>query len=106
MKTFLRSHALVLYFVLAYLIAWGGGLFLAAQKGFQASALGTPELGLMFVCMLLGPSLSSLALTALLDGKQGLRELFARMRKWRIGFGWSAVVFLTVPLLSISILSS
>jgi len=104
MKTILQRYSLVVYFCLAYLIAWGGSLLLAAQKGFQASALEPAQLGLMFLCMLLGPSLSSLCLTALLDGRQGLRDLFARMGRWKIGWGWSTVVFFTVPAISISVL--
>jgi len=105
MKTFLQRHDISIYFFLAYLIPWGGSLLLAAQKGFQVGELRATELGLMFLLMLLGPSLASLTLTALLDGRAGLLSLFGRMSRWRIGWGWSAVVFLTIPLISISLLT-
>lgn len=105
MKTFLQRHDLSVYFFLAYLIPWGGSLLLAAQKGFQVGELRATELGLMFLLMLLGPSLASLTLTALLDGRPGLRSLFSRMGRWSIGWNWSIVIFLTIPLISISVLT-
>ncbi len=104
MKTFLKRHTLPVYFFLAYLIPWGGSLLLAGQKGFQASSLNTAELGLMILLMLLGPSLASITLTALLEGRAGLRSLFGQMSRWQIGWGWSAVIFLTVPVISIGLL--
>ena len=58
----------------------------------------------MFVFMLLGPSLSGLALTALLDGRAGLRQLASRLKRWRVGARWYAVALLTSPLLLLAIL--
>jgi membrane protease YdiL (CAAX protease family) len=106
MRTLLKRHDLLVYFMLAYLIPWGGSLLLAAQKDFQPDTLGTAQLAPMFILMLLGPSLASLTLTAVLDGRDGLSNLFGRMRRWRIGWGWSAVVCLTIPIISGTILTA
>lgn len=104
MKRVIQRYPLASYFVLAYGIAWGGALLISAQKGFRPSEIGISEIGFMFLFMLAGPSIASLTLTALLDGKPGLRQLFARLRNWHFNWRWAAVAMLTVPILSISIL--
>jgi hypothetical protein len=104
MKPNLQRYALFLYFVMAYAIAWGGCLFIAAAKGFQTSIIGLTEIGFMFLFMLAGPSLSSLILTAYFEGKSGLRHLFTRLKNWRFRWQWSAIAILTIPALSITTL--
>ncbi len=104
MKIYIQRYPLACYFVLAYGIAWGGSLLIAAQSGFRPSEIGIPEIGLMFLFMLAGPSAAGLILTALLDGKPGLSQLFARMRNWHFNWRWAVVAMLTVPALSIFIL--
>lgn len=86
MKTTLQRYPLFFYFVLAYGIAWGGSLLVAAAKGFDTGSLGLNEIFVMFLFMLTGPSLASVVLTAVLEGKPGLKALFARLKEWR--FGW------------------
>lgn len=56
----------------------------------------------MYLFMLLGPSLSSLTLTALLEGKDGVRNLFKRMTNWKFGMNWY-LPLLTIPILSTAI---
>ncbi|MBE2225584.1 MAG: CPBP family intramembrane metalloprotease [Anaerolineae bacterium] len=104
MKTNLQRHALPLYFVMAYAIAWGGSLLIAAQNSFQTSAIGIPQIGLMFLFMLAGPSLSSIILTTYFEGKSGLKQLFARMKNWHFPWQWGAVAMLTVPIIATTIL--
>lgn len=101
-KAFLKRYSLLVYFVLAYFIAWGGILLVAAQKGFNPRAIELNDGVLMFFAMALGPSLSSLILTVLLEGRGGLRELFSRMGKWRVGLKWYAFI-LIIPITSLSI---
>ena len=42
------------------------------------------DTGLMFLCMLLGPSIAGLTMTALLEGRAGLHELRSRLPRWRV----------------------
>jgi membrane protease YdiL (CAAX protease family) len=46
----------------------------------------------MFPAMLLGPSLSGLLMTRLVDGSEGVRELFARVTRVRVRWTWYALV--------------
>lgn len=78
----LRRHAILVYFVLAFATAWGLILLIVGEGGLQPTTARTMQTVLLvFLAMLSGPSLTSLALTALLDGKQGLAELLACWRR-------------------------
>ncbi len=106
MRYAIRRLSLPLYFVSAFTITWSLILLVAAERGFDPAAIQLSDGMLIFGCMLLGPSASSLGLTALLEGKPGLRALFARMRPQRLGAGWYALICLTIPLLSGMILAA
>jgi CAAX protease family protein len=102
-KSFIERHPLVSYFALAYSITWGGILVYLASKGFQVAALQTQDILIMFLMMLLGPSTSSLVLTAILDGRNGLRALWSRVTRWQVGLPWYMVALMTVPVLTLLI---
>jgi uncharacterized protein len=103
LSNFIKRHPLIAYFVLAFAIAWGIIFIVAGSKGFRADTLQLPDIMLMFLGMLLGPSLAGISLTAALEGKQGLRSLLARRGHWRLGPGWYAVVLL-FPVLIFAVL--
>lgn len=105
MKNFVQRHSLISFFALAFGITWGSILLFIAAKGFRLDSFTLTDGLVIFLMMAAGPSLSSILLNVWLDGKRGLRELFARMRVWRVGVQWYAVALLTVPLLTIVILS-
>lgn len=97
---FIRRNALTVYFALAFAIAWGLILVVIGVDGLQpASARPMQSVLLVFLAMLIGPSLTSIALTALLDGKRGLGELFARWRQRQASPPWYAVALLTTTAL-------
>lgn len=75
------------YFALVFLISWIGVLLAASQH----------EMYLLFVAMLLGPSVASIVLTAHYGKARGLRELVQRLLHWRIGARWYASL-LVAPL--------
>jgi membrane protease YdiL (CAAX protease family) len=118
MKTFIRTaalrraaliehHPLLSYFGIAYGITWGAILFFLASKGFQFTALQVQDASLLFVivfvAMLLGPSIAGVVLTAVLGGHKGLQDLWARIRHFRVGLPWYAVSLLTIPVLTLVI---
>lgn len=73
----IRSHPLPVFFVLAFALTWATvplGIFMAA-----------------------GPLLAALVITSVVDGRRGLRELGARMLRWRVGWQWYAAALLIPP---------
>lgn len=100
LKNFIDRNALIIYFLLAYLISWGAILIIVGPGGLQPAAerlMGTVLL--VFLAMLLGPSLSGIGLTAYLEGRTGLRGMLARWRPAGLDRRWYAVALLTAPLL-------
>ncbi len=100
----LRRHPLLAYFALTFAISWGGILIVLTTTGFDLSPAPPTELGILFGLMLLGPSVSGLILTALLDGRAGLHDLWTHLVRWKVGVRWYAVALLTAPLLLLAIL--
>ena len=72
----LRRHPLLGFFGLAFGISWVPILFIMACRGFDLSPLQAAEGGMLFLAMLLGPSVGGLICTALLDGRTGLADEF------------------------------
>jgi uncharacterized protein len=102
--SFARKHPISLYFVLAYGIAWIGSIAAAGPKFLRNESLDLADAMVMFVPMLAGPSIAGIGMTALVDGRAGLRELFARMRRWRVRGRWYAAAILIPPVLILAVL--
>lgn len=101
----LQRHPLLVFFALAFGISWGAILTIMVSRGFDLAPLQGGEGGLLFLAMLLGPSVSGLACTALLEGRLGLRALGVRAFHWRVAGVWYAVALLTVPAILLVVLS-
>lgn len=102
-STLIINYQLFSFFVFAYAIAWSLILVVAGSKGFRAENFQLTDIMLMFAGMLLGPSVAGVILTAVVEGKPGLRSLFSKMGHWQIGARWYAMVFL-FPVLIIAVL--
>jgi membrane protease YdiL (CAAX protease family) len=103
-KTFIKSHPVPTYYALVFVISWGGILFVVGPGGIP----GTREqferlLPVVILALLAGPSVAGILLTGLVYGRAGLRELFSRLLRWRVGARWYAVALLTSPLLMTAI---
>jgi membrane protease YdiL (CAAX protease family) len=102
-KSFIQRHSIATYFVLAYGISWSCILVVAALKGFRPDAIELQDGILMFLAMLVGPSLAGITMTAVLEGRSGLRSLVSRMGRWRVDLRWYAVL-LVFPVLILTTL--
>jgi uncharacterized protein len=90
-RIIIGRRPLFTYFSLAFLISWAAVLWLIAPTGIPGTGADyASRAPLVFMAMLLGPSLAGLSLTALSGGQHGLRELWARQRHWRVGYWWAA----------------
>ena len=104
-QAFIKKHSVQSYYVLTFLISWGSVLLLIGGPG---NIPGTPEqiARLIWVVVLgleLGPPIAGLALTGLMSGRAGYRELLTRLLRWRVGARWYAVALLTAPLLGAAV---
>jgi hypothetical protein len=103
-ESFIGRNAVPYFYVLAFVISWGGILLVVGRTGIP----GRPDdflkmLPPLLVAMLAGPAISGIVMTALVSGTSGLRELFSGLLKWRVPARWWAVALLTAPLVMIVI---
>jgi membrane protease YdiL (CAAX protease family) len=99
-KALVKQHPIVAYYALAFAISWGAILLVVGPGGFLATTSTSPSFALVGFTSLLGPSLAGVLLTIFLAGRAGLRDLVARLRRWRVGVRWYAVAILTAPLVT------
>ena len=104
-KAVFKSHPVLTFYVLTFVISWGGMLLVL---GLDVSQADSEEIGrlmaLVYVALLAGPSAAAILLTALLGGTEGLREFGSRLLKWRVGARWYAVALLSAPLAALAVL--
>jgi len=107
MRAFARKRPLSAFFALAFTISWGGLLLAAGGPGGIPVA---PDdvlslLPLFVACVLLGPSVSGILLTGLVDGRAGFRDLRRRLLRWRVGARVYAGALLLAPVVIVAVLS-
>jgi membrane protease YdiL (CAAX protease family) len=103
-RTSIKNHPLLAYFVLTFAISWGASLGILGPKFFRSETLRIADAAVALVGMMLGPFLSGLILTVVADGRAGLQALWSRMRKWRVGLRWWAAALLIFPVTLIVVL--
>jgi membrane protease YdiL (CAAX protease family) len=101
LQVFVTRHAVLAYFTLAFAVSWIGGVLVLGPSGIPTTTEQLMTLGAaVYGAMLAGPSVAGLLMTSLVSGREGLRELLARLLTWRVGGRWYAVALLTAPLLA------
>jgi uncharacterized protein len=82
LKLLVRRHPLAIFFVLTFAISWLPSLITFMIPGFSM---------LIFAA---GPSVAAFIVAAI-EGKTALQELWSRVVRWRVGWGWYAVALLS-----------
>jgi uncharacterized protein len=99
-KSFIKQHQVVVYYILTFAISWGAIFTALGSNGIPV----TREqfnlvLPVAILAMLIGPSAASILLTGIIDGKAGFRELKARLFKRQITWRWFVIAILAAPFL-------
>lgn len=104
-KAFIQRHPVATYFGLVLLISYGSFLLVVGPKLLRgASEQPTDAEYILFPIIDFGVCLVGLALTGILDGRKGLRTLFARLGRVRVDGRWYVVALLTPPVLILLVL--
>lgn len=85
----LRRRPLVGFFVLAFAFSW--------LVVIVSAVLGLPAPAVIAITTV-GPSFAAVVMTALLDGRPGLRRLIRRMTLRHVGIRWYLIALLGIPL--------
>ncbi len=102
MGSCIRKHPLLSYYIITFVISWGGFVLAAGPGGLSGSDWQTaPTFPFMVGAMLAGPTVAGLLMTGLTAGRSGLRELGSRLVRWRVGTQWYAFALLPAPALSL-----
>ncbi|HVP48828.1 MAG TPA: CPBP family intramembrane glutamic endopeptidase [Bryobacteraceae bacterium] len=104
-SAFATRHPVASYFMLAFVMSWCCASAVVVPQLRSPEPLPKSAGILLFSSMLLGPILAGLGLTRVLDGKSGLRDLGARMLRWRVGARWYLPLLLPPALILIVLFS-
>ena len=99
MKSILKQYPVASYFVLAYAISWVLWVPVLLIIKFVLPAGQDP--GWLMIPMLVGtysPTIAAVMMTRILEGKQGVKKLWAKFLVWRVGFRWYLFAFLIAPI--------
>lgn len=99
----IRKNPVLFYFIFTFLISWGAILVLIAINGMPNTAdEAQAQLPLAIMTFLFGPFISGLVMIGLVHGRNGYRDLWSRMLKWRINLVWYAIALLLAPLVFVA----
>ena len=88
----IRRYPAAAFFAMTYGVSWAAALSVALPWLRRGEPLPALAGILMFPAMLLGPSLTGILLTHVLDGRAGLRALGRRLVRWRLGPWFAALL--------------
>jgi hypothetical protein len=100
-QSVLARHPLISYFVMAYAfswIAWSPWVLSEDGVGLLPYKLSPQASGLLAAAdILLGPTLSAFIMSALTEGRAGVRRLLGRYVLWRVGLRWYVFALIGIP---------
>jgi len=102
-QAFVREHALMIFFILTFVLAWMAvSPLLLSKAGLLALPPDLPIELFLIAGALAGPTLSAYIVTALTEGWTGVRQLMRRYVQWRVGLGWYLFVYIS-PILTLTL---
>jgi membrane protease YdiL (CAAX protease family) len=95
----IRRHPVAAYFALAYLIPAVGFFGVVGPQLLRGEPTRASDALTLFPAMELGVFFAGIALTAIVDGRQGLQNLFARIARWRVSAQWYGTLLIPPTLI-------
>jgi uncharacterized protein len=87
--SFVRRHPMASFLLAAYVIFWATWM--------PVLFLGAPPRLFSSLGAILGLALPAFLVTAITNGKAGVRDLLHRTLRWRVGIGWYLLAVLAIP---------
>jgi membrane protease YdiL (CAAX protease family) len=104
-----RRHGLLTFYALAYGLSWLAWVpYILSQNGLGIvdisfpKILGTEQLAGVLPGAYLGPLGAAFIVTAVAEGRPGLRRWSGRLFRWCVGWRWYALVLIGVPALIVA----
>lgn len=108
-KNWIRRKPVASFFLVVLLITWVGSVLGGGAYLLQGKEMALKDVIPMAVPMLAAPCLVGILWTYVCDGREGMKDLLARMKKWKVGWRWYATllifpVLILIVLIPLSIL--
>lgn len=100
-KTFIKRHAALTFYIVVFGISWGGFLLTVGLTTSMAVVEIPPA---AILSMVAGPIVASILLISLVYGRAGWRVFRARLFRWQVDVRWYAVALLLAPILMAAVL--
>ena len=99
----MKKRPLLWYFILAFAITWGIGVFFFAFPAQVAALFGkTSSYNPLFILAVYAPSISALIVTGVTQGRSGISEILRKFIRFRVGFQWYLVVLAGIPAIGLA----
>ncbi len=100
----IKRHPVLSYYVLTFVLSYALLLYMMITSGLPATKQEMNSAVLYAIpFMLVGPLVSGLLMTALVDGRAGFRDLGARLRRWRTRPVWYLIALLLPIVLNVAV---
>jgi membrane protease YdiL (CAAX protease family) len=99
-RSLVRRHPMASFVLLAYAFGWSWWVPIALRGDVVRMGIGWPT----HLPGLAGPALAAVVVTAMVDGRPGLPDLWARITRWRVGWQWWVVVVGTLSLVLVGVI--
>ena len=102
-RAFIKRRPLLSFFTLCITLSWVAWIpYIVGDHGLGIEDIevgdpGTAQILLMLPGAYLGPIFSAFLVTAVADGREGVRKWVGRLFRWRVGLRWYALALLGVP---------
>jgi membrane protease YdiL (CAAX protease family) len=93
-KKIIQHYPIGSYFFAVFALSFGSFAIVVVPKLVRGQSMQAQQALFMFPVLVVGVGLSGMLLARLVDGRSGLRDLTARMRRWRVGRCWYAAVLI------------